>query len=232
MKNALVLFVVLAVSYSATAFQQEQWEFYPPDYAQIRENITQSRSPLFYPALVERFNRADTTLTNEQIRHLYYGYQFQPTYTPYSTSAYADSIQGVFNQKQKLTEADYHKVLRFSDSVLIQNPFDFRMMNYQLFALKELKKQTDFNRRFYQANALLDAILSTGDGMSKETAIWVIYVSNEYDLLRLLGLQYAGEQRLIDTCDFLKVAENDIGTEGLYFEISASLTALNKLIKD
>lgn len=232
MKLSLIFIIAFLNSGWLFGFQEDAWEFYPPDYSEIEKRIAESHTPFYYPKLVERFNSADTTLTIDQIRHLYYGYQFQKTYSPYASSDYKDSIQQVFKQKNDLSESDYLKVLRYSDSVLYQNPFDFRMMNYQLFALKALKKQVDFDKRFYQANALLDAILSTGDGLSKETAIWVIFVSNEYDLINLLGLQYAGEQQLIDTYDYLKVAQNDVSAEGLYFEISASLNKLGRMLKD
>lgn len=232
MKSILFFFIFVLNTLSVFGFQKDVWEFYPPDYVEIEKRIAEKNSPFYYPQLVERFNKADTTLSIDQIRHLYYGYQFQKTYSPYSRTSYSDSLQNIFKTKRNLMDNDYLNMLRFSDSVLYKNPFDFKMMNYQLYALKALKKQKDFEKRYYQANILLDAILSTGDGLTKETAIWLIYGSNEYDIINLLGLQFGGEQQLIDTYDYLNLAENDIGAKGFYFEISASLNYLSKMLKD
>jgi hypothetical protein len=75
---------------------------------------------------------------------------------------------------------------------------------------------------------LLDALLSTGDGVSIQTAYYVINTSHEYYLLSMYGLQFTS-QALIEGCDYMQVSENEYGIEGIYFNVSACFRALNKM---
>ncbi|MDE6447401.1 MAG: DUF4919 domain-containing protein, partial [Muribaculaceae bacterium] len=45
----------------------------------------------YFPKLMKIYNRNDTSMTQEQYRHLYLGYQFQEDYDPYRTSPYNTS---------------------------------------------------------------------------------------------------------------------------------------------
>jgi hypothetical protein len=69
----------------------------------------------------------------------------------------------------------------------------------------------------------LDSILSSGDGRSHETAFVVIDISEEYDVLRRLGLQPAGQRLSFHKsgiCDVLTVITPQTGDSSeLYFRL-------------
>lgn len=68
-----------------TVFSQEQG-FKTPDYKAIEKAIKDKNSPFYYPALMERLTKNDTLLSNDEYRHLYLGYVFQPKYNAFWSS--------------------------------------------------------------------------------------------------------------------------------------------------
>ena len=179
---------------------------------------------------MQRFNNSDITLTNEERRHLYYGFIFQHEYSPYAHSKFDDSIK-IITRKQEMDFRDYELIERYADSVLVENPFDLRAMNYQLFALDKLQNKEAFDKTLNKMKILYSAMLSSGTGKSKKEAFYVINVAHEYDLLNMLGYEFGGSQKLIEHYDYLEVKDNDSGVKGLYFDISPSLNIMNQMFK-
>jgi hypothetical protein len=222
------LITSLAILFSCLCFGQD--ENIKPDYKKIEKAIKKENTPLFYDTLFSRFLRGDTTMTVEEKQHLYFGYQFKENYSPYGDSDYSDSLKELY-KKDKLTETDYKLGLRFIDSVLKNEPFNMRKLNIGskwLMKTGDTLKSGTFSNRI---NIIFDAILSTGDGKTPETAYYVIAVSHEYDVLSVLDFEFGGEQSLIGHNDYLKVKKNDYGIEGLYFDITAPFNTLSKMFK-
>ncbi len=202
-----------------------------PDYKIIEKEISKEKSEFYYPKLLSRYINSDSTMTLKEKRYLYYGYSFQEAYSPYGTSNFSDSLSVLFKKEQLLNKEDLNKMIKFSDSVLVEYPFDLRAMNYQLYAFKKLGKKSEFDKKINQIRIIIDAILSSGDGLKMETAFYVIYISHEYDLLDILGFEFGGEQSLIEHYDYLKLAKNPQKIDGFYFDISPSLNSLNDMLK-
>lgn len=211
------------------SFSQE-WRIEKPVYEEIEKNIKTRRSNLFYKKLLKRYHNADSTMTLEEKRHLYYGYVFNKKYSPYSHSPFTDSLNVLF-EKEELNESDLKMLIRYTNEMLKENPFALDAMNYQMYALEELGDYVSYNNRLIQMHAVVDALISSGNGKDKEEAFYVIYISHEYDLLDILGYDYSGSQSLVQTYDYLTVEENDEEIEGFYFEISPCLNSLSKMFK-
>ena len=224
-KKMLSVITVLLLT-SMTVFSQNI-DIKAVDYKKIKKEISKENSAYYYPVLLGKYLNSDTNMTLEEKRHLYYGYPFQKRYSPYGSSAFSDSIRLVA-QKNDLEENDLRKLIRYADSVLVDNPFDLRAMNYQLYAFEKLGEKEKFDKKINQMRIVVDAILSSGDGLSKETAFYVIYVSHEYDLLNILGFKFGGVQKLIDHYDYLKLKRNPQKIKGFYFDITPSLNYLSK----
>ncbi|HQK40849.1 MAG TPA: DUF4919 domain-containing protein, partial [Flavobacterium alvei] len=79
MKKIILLFTILILSVNAS-FSQEN-SFKKPDYDLIKKNIEDKSSNYYYPKLLERMISNDTLLDNEDYRHLYLGYVFNPKYS-------------------------------------------------------------------------------------------------------------------------------------------------------
>ena len=77
-----------------------------PDFVKIERDTQDPKSEFYFPKLMKIYNRNDTSMTQEQYRNLYLGYQFQEDYDPYRTSPYnaqSDSVLTLVNaSKQRL----------------------------------------------------------------------------------------------------------------------------------
>ncbi|HET8839390.1 MAG TPA: DUF4919 domain-containing protein [Flavobacteriaceae bacterium] len=212
------------------SFSQD-WDFEKPNYKEIEKNIQKEGSNLFYNSLMDRYLKADSTFTLEEKRHLYYGYAFNEKYAPYSHSEYSDSLSTIL-QKEKLDTIDLKKVVHFTNALLHENPFDLNAINYQLYALDQMEKKEAFDKKIIQFQIVMDALISSGNGTSKKEAFYVIETSHEYALLNILGFQFGGTQSLIEHYDYLTVAENQAGIDGLYFDVSLCLNSMSEMLKD
>ena len=206
----------------------QYWDFEQPDYDHIEKNITKKTSPLFYETLMNRFLSADTTMSIKEKRHLYYGYSFQDTYKPYGKSKFVDSLNILLEGNSRLDSADYVNIMLYTDSILNEFPFNLSALNSQLYVYDKRQEYESFNAKFSQVMIILDAILSSGNGITKEESFYVLFVSHEYPLLEFIGFTYAGEQSLRGNHDYLKVTDNESEIEGLYFDISPCLNSLMK----
>ncbi|MBZ0326479.1 MAG: DUF4919 domain-containing protein [Altibacter sp.] len=225
------LSIVFFLLFFSVVVSAQSWEFEKPDYKKIEKKIKDKKSNLFYESLMNRFKNADSTLTLEEKRSLYYGYSFQSEYSPYSHSSYSDSIRDVLQLKAH-SKAELDKIIAFGDAVLAENPFDIRTLNYQLYALEKNGEQALFEAKVIQMTSVIDALMSSGDGMTKETSFYVIFTAHEYDLLNILGFEFGGSQSLIEHYDYLTLGENEYGIEGFYFDVSPCLDSMSKMLKE
>jgi len=226
MKQLLTILLALTPIF----FFAQDWEFEKPDYTAIEKAVSIEDSTLFYSKLMKRFAAGDPEMTLEEGRHLYYGYTFQDEYSPYGISEFSDSLQKIV-KKESLSDADHDDLVRFGDEVLKQFPFDLRVMNYQLYALDLAKKTEAYKLKLWQMNFIYEVLLSSGNGLTKEDAFYVINTSNEYDLIPYLGLRFGGRQELIEHYDYLTIAENEVGVEGLFFDVTPCLLSLKNMMK-
>lgn len=226
MKKLLSCILLLS---AILGFSQKR-DFTAPDYKKIESAIKDKNSEYYYPTLTQKFNASDSTMTLEQKRHIYYGFVFQDKYSPYHFSDYSKKLNELIN-KETLTNDDFKKVVELCDLVLIDEPFDLRSLSYKSYSLSKLKKKAELEKNIIKVNIIMEALISSGDGVSKETAFYVINTSNEYDLLNMLGFEFGGEQSLIEHYDYLKLAENEYKIAGFYFDVSPSLESLSQKMK-
>ena len=222
MKRYATLFLLVLCSciYAQTP------EFTAPDYDVIKKNVNNKKSPLYFDTLFDRYNRADSTMTLEEKRHLYYGYSFQDEYSPYGRADEETKLRELL-QKEDADEKDLKKIIEYTDAIIKQYPFGIRVKEYRVYAFRELGKTAEAEKENIQANIIIDAMLSTGDGVAKETCFYVINTLNEYELISLLGFNFGGKQSLVEgQYDYLTLAENPYQLEGFFFDVSRCLNSL------
>lgn len=211
---SLLFLLVTTVSFSQTE------EFSKPDYKQIEKNTGDKKSPLYFDTLFERYKKADSTMTIEEKRHLYYGYSFQKNYSPYGISESQEDLNALL-QTQATDKKTFEKLIKVSDKVLKDFPFSIRIKEFRIYAFKQLGKYKESRAEEMQASIIIDAILSTGDGSTQENSFFVINTTNEYEILDILGFRFGGEQELIEhKYDYLTLAENSYDIKGFYFDVS------------
>jgi len=162
---------------------------------------------------------------------LFYGAPSQPGYIPYGGSTYSDST-GKLYDKKILTLADYDSAIYYENIGLKINPFSLRDLNILSYSYIKTGNDSLANLINFKKEKLIKTILSSGDGRTEERGFFVITVSQEYDLLQILGFDFSGEQTLTPTgCDYLGVKENTYGVKGLFFDVNKIMEMEKQLLK-
>lgn len=221
----LILILALVIG-GLTVYAQED-DFNAIHYKEIEKSITNSSSNLYYPNLMERYKMGDSTLTIQEMRHLYYGYVFQPEYIPTDVSEYNGKMVEILSKKI-FTAQDYDKVLEYADTLLEEDPFNLRAINAKLLVYAQNNNTDAYKKNAQKRKIIQDAVVSTGDGMSEKTPFYVIKVAHEYDLLGFLGFKFGGEDKVVKNCNYLTLAPNRFGVDKIYFEISPVLKYVTK----
>lgn len=212
-------FSLLFLLFSAGAFCQTE-EPTTPDYKLIEKNIGDKKSPYYFNTLMSRYNKADSTMTTNERRHLYFGYSYQKQYSPYKISDAQEEFTELL-RAQQTDRKTMEKLIKLSEKVLKDFPFSIRIKEYRMYAFKQLERFKEANAEEIQAAMIIDAILSTGDGSTQEKSFHVINTSNEYEIIDILGFRFGGEQELIEAkYDYLTVDENSYNMKGFYFNVT------------
>ncbi len=175
-----------------------------PDLEAIRVATLDPSNPMYFPKLMKKFNRNDTTMTADEFRHLYLGYMFQEDYDPYRESPYS-SITDSYRNKTSHSKEEIDTIRKYAELTLLDNPFDLRQMSFLVHVLKERRKDMSAKIWEYRLEHLLGAIKSTGTGENEENAWFVIYPAHEYDMVQLMGYHAVDADFIEPGFDYLMV---------------------------
>lgn len=188
------------------------------DFDLIGKNIKKNNSEFYYPELMLKFQKGDTTITLEQKRHLYYGYAFQEDFKHFKFNGLLDSISKYENIN---THASLLKALKFREEILSKNPFETGIIDGKIGIYRNLGNHNEFMKGIHQITLIFDTILSSGDGLTKETAFVITSVSCEFDIISMLGLAPIKDPVVIDeNYEFIEVTNNDKNVKGIFFDVS------------
>lgn len=217
-KTLLVLTLLSGTIFSAHA---QDVFFKAPDFEQIKRNVKESSSSYYYPNLLQKYLSGDTKITQEEGRHLYFGYVYQQGYVPVDTSSYNQKLATTL-AKSSFTSRDYADIMTYSDALLQEDPFNLRALNAKLMVYAQQDNAAEYKKTAQKRRVVQDAIVSTGDGMSEKTPFYVIKVAHEYDILPFLGYTFGGEDKILkgNKVNYLSLGENRFGVERVYFNIS------------
>jgi len=212
--------LTLVMSLSVSLLHAQETD--APDYQLIGRQIHSSKSSFFYPTLMARYAECDTTLTLEEYRILYYGYVLQEDYVPYQ-----EENQEVLRARLRLARSgaslpDCQEAISVAEKALLNNPFDLPSLSILPICYLQLGDSLRYQLWNGKLHGVLEAIRSSGDGESVQTAMHVINVEHEYEILNRMGLELdqievvAGQQT-----DFVRVKENTENIKGIYFNFGA-----------
>jgi len=204
-----------------------QEDFRVPDYDKMEQLINNPQSDYFYPKLLKSFQNRDTSLTDLDYYYLYYGRTLQDDWS--SMVRFDDEETKAILNKEAPTKEELLTAKKALSSYLNENPVDLERL-YDLMVVTKMLGDPDYEKLRIQLQGLIVAILQTGDGLDLETAFHVNRVADEYFLLAILGFHFGGSQSLFYPCDYLKVAENEEGIEGLYFNVQQHFNSLSKAL--
>lgn len=194
-----------------------------PDLEAIRKATLDPHHKYYFPKLMARYQRNDTTMTAEEYRYFYLGYMFQEDYDPYRTSPYSGRTDSL-RMKATHTKEEIDTIRKYAELTLRDNPFDLRQMSFLVHVLKEKRKDMTAKIWEYRLEQLLGAVKSTGTGEDIENAWYVIYPMHEYDVIQLLGYEATDADFIEPGYDYLTVRPD--GTQrhskpaqGFYFNV-------------
>lgn len=231
MKNLLVILAFIGLTFGGLA-QEGSQSFAAPDYKAIEKAVADPNGDCHYPTLLQRFNSGDTSLTEVQLQHLYYGTIYQESYHPYRSGDWYDEYRAAKDSAEEYPEA-LKRALSAAEKGVREAPVSLRARRCYAYCCYDLYGRDDVRTRiavvqFYQ---LIDIILHSGRGLSSEEAWHVISVSDEYVVLSELGLQPQG-QSLVGNCDRFQVSSEEYDVEEVYFNTLPSLIYLEKMYND
>lgn len=197
-----------------------------PDMEKIRDFAKDSRK---YKKLMDRYENNDKSLTVDDYRQLYFGYIFQPEYSPYDKTDYSKSISTLY-YKEHLNRLDCDSIIKYAELSLEEDPFDLQQMNYLIYAYQTKKKHNLAKHWQTRLNNIVNAILSTGTGDKAESAWHVISIPHEYALINFINPNYiVDHQEFVEPYyDYIilkKLTENS--PTGFYFNIQYMLDNYN-----
>lgn len=187
--------------------------FIKPDYEEIKSKM-ENNPKLHFSVVWEKYQQGDASMTLEEKRQLYYGYVITKDYSPYKSIHISKEMKAIMH-KEKPTKKDWKTLVSLQNTSLSIEPFHCRYLYWQSVAYKALGKRKDAHRTLNKIRCILDALTSTGDGLSKQTAIHVIAVSQEYDFLFLNGLEMHTQLFIDGGYDLLQVVSSEGNEEDM-----------------
>ena len=198
------------------------------DFDFINTKIKDSTSTFFYPLLINRFVKVDTTLTEKEYELIYYGNTYSEKYKPYSTSEAEKKFFELYRQEK------YKEAIPFGKEVLKENPINLKISFRMLVCFNVLGDKITAKHYANRYFPLLNCIYNSGDGKSIQTAFVVLKVDDEYEILDDLGLSSKG-QALVGDTDVLtidkknqKVKKGEKKISSLYFNVTKPLDYLQQ----
>ncbi|NOQ74316.1 MAG: DUF4919 domain-containing protein [Crocinitomix sp.] len=220
--NRLLLLLILSVL-APSLFGQKISNV---DFDAIKIEISDSSSIYYYPSLVKRFQKQDTTLSNVAFNYLYYGNVFQENYYPYG----ATDQQRLFVEAYKKNDS-FAKTEELGLAVLNENPVNLDVLLKMVFLYnreKDVGKATIFAKLYV---SFLEVIYASGTGEDCNNGFVVISVDDEYRITGDLGLTVV-RQALVGSCDQLVFSRKGqkwkSRIKGLFFNVKMPLSYLAK----
>lgn len=177
----------------------------------VEQAIKNSNSIFYYPKLLEKIRTQPAELNIEDCFYLYYGQIFQKEHKAISFVANPERLE--FDKA--VMKGNCSKVLELGNIILERTPFDLTVLLNVCTCIRKkgIPDPKYFDQRFKNT---LSAILLTGDGKSKKTAIRIVNVEDDYVLKGVLGF-LGGEEKLgFETNHSYSIWEK--GNQKLYFE--------------
>lgn len=226
----IVLFMLLFIPATLCAqnrFLEEALAtpYLPVDMEAIAAEVGDPASPFFYPALFARYEEGDTTLTLNDFRHLYYGFVSQPGYAPGKQSVYADSVAKVISRDGDLIRSESAAQLkRYISNILKVEPFNLQFNNLMAYIYEKNGEPEEAAKYAFRFNSLLQAVFSSGTGISKNAPWHVIYRADAQSIITILDGKIAQRMYVTATCEFFDLRENLGKVKGFYFDFASIYT--------
>jgi hypothetical protein len=190
----------------------------PPDQERIRDDIFRVNSGFYYPNLLARYMLADTLLTLDDYRHLYYGYEYSADYRPFDRPWEADSIVSVLSRSPRLEPFDFMQLVEYGKQLMLKEPFNPRTINIMTYAYGQLGDAENELKSYRRFTMLMQTILSSGDGLTEQTPWHILYFDHAQDVMDFLELRYVRPMVISRTVEYYPLVKRQGDVRGYYFD--------------
>ena len=210
-----------------------------PDMKIIQKEIADKSNPRYYPKLVKRMAAADRSMTEWDFEALYFGQVYQSGYSPYRRYGQIDRIREILSQ-DTLLPADIETIVNLADEAIAVNPAEPIAYYYKVIALSYNANvyngdTVELEKAYWQSVGLFQAITSTGDGSSAQSAIHVVATSHEYVIMGIWGFRSTSQSLMsVDghSYDLFSLTPNEDGVDSLWFNIDVIVNSWSTLFGD
>ncbi|MBE9488550.1 MAG: DUF4919 domain-containing protein [Bacteroidetes bacterium] len=193
---------------------------------EIELSIGVPSSQYFYPSLVERYNKNDSTLNLEDYRHLYYGYGFTKSYKPVERLPYADSLAvQLLDDRRMITTASSEKLIYYLEKIIEKQPFNIEFLNMISYIYEKMGDEKNSKIYSQRLNMIMQAIFSSGTGLKKETPWTILYRTDVTSIITVLGGEVSRRTYITKWCEYYKLKDKINNIKGFYFDFTLILDA-------
>jgi hypothetical protein len=212
-----ILLLTLFSGYSQESFN------YTRDFKAILAKTKDASSELAYDKLFKRFQANDTTLKSAEVVALLIGFTDKPAYKPYDV---LDKERHIFKMND---ENKFQNAYDEATELLKTYPLSYQALYEKAYACDKLKMKDSASYYLDQVGKIMLAMIYTGDGRSKETAMFSLGPADGQHLLRGagvgIGAMGSGEDKDGNFLDMLEaVTEN--GKMQMYFNIQHAVAKM------
>lgn len=188
-----------------------------------------------YNKLMVRFEKADTTLSYEDILILYYGFVYTEKYQPMGSAS--DKLQ----YSELVKKGKYKKALKLKMKELSSQPVSLSTLYECISLALHLKNSSKFlDPLCFRYLAIANIIKSSGDGTANDRGFCVNWVADEFGFIDYLfkGKALVKNQSIVSgnngsVCDMLKLElqteEGSFEDVPVYFDITEYFKKVNDL---
>ncbi len=198
----------------------------PPNYDIIKKETYDVNHDHYYPVLMARYMANDTTLTTKEYHTLYYGFTLQEDYNPYRESEKKKPASNILSSDSLSVDA-CDSLLRYSLQAVKDVPFDLRAINMVVYGYSCTGNKEESLVWSRKLQGLMKAILASGLGESQDSPIHVIYPSDEYVVVNMLGLKVINSKLVATHIDYVEVEENKFEKTGYFFDVARLMEVYN-----
>lgn len=172
---SIAILFLLAGTWSCGVFRNEPDDRYEISKSSIETQLGTAPESTLYRQLLTRFVNLDTTLTENEMKLIYYGQMVQPGFSEFTQQPQFSEVYANIHDKK------FRDAMAQIDSILAKMPLNLTANYLKAYLGSETDVELTATRhRIKVINRLFDAILSTGDGQDQKNAIDVASISDEY----------------------------------------------------
>lgn len=196
-------------------------KYFAPDEDQILKQTIDAASPNYYPLLLNRYLAGDHTLGAEEYHYLYYGYAYREEYKPLDPQPAADMILSIIDSTPQPDAAQCAKIIECGKQVMLSDPFSPTNLNMMAYAYSILGDTVSARTNVIRVSRILEAIKSSGSGLSEKYPWVVLSFSHAEDVMRSMGNVPASRRVVSRSVEYIDTGKRGAGvTKGYFFDYS------------